>query len=212
VVRVAHGERPTWSPTGRRIAVEDSGLGGVKVIRLDRKGGIQNVLRDEGAGDTSKGEPAWSPDGRRLAYTNFIDTAPSYELVCLIRLKPPRRHRCLVKGSAPSWSPDGRLLIFECGRGICTMRTDGRRKRMLAERGKQPKFSPDGRRVVYCLRIGGQPPAGDSSQRGCGGRSDIYVMNTPALAGNPRPVGLTSTTPFGQSIDLREGVVFGRSR
>ena len=53
------GERPAWSPDGRRIAFQRNG--NIRLIGID---GTGEALLGEGR------EPAWHPDGTRLAFTS----------------------------------------------------------------------------------------------------------------------------------------------
>jgi Tol biopolymer transport system component len=67
------GERPRWSPDGRRIAFVLSGKGVVRVLDL-RTGTVRTVFDEDSPYGQEYGlTHAWSPDGRWLAVMRAVE-------------------------------------------------------------------------------------------------------------------------------------------
>ena len=184
------GERPAWSPDGRRIAFQ-------------RDGNIQ-VINIDGTGETSLGvglEPAWAPDGSRLAFTSAEGIAAmrddGSEVTTLLRhdFRDDINPGSDMGVAKPAWSPDGDRMAFEHrGDGdmspaqIFVMNADGSdpRRPTLAP-GYQyaesdPAWSPDGSEIVfwsYGYGIAAVTAAGGTPRR-------IY-QNEPAVAYGAKP-------------------------
>lgn len=137
---------PSWSPDGRRIA-----LNGMWVVELDGAG-RRRVAAEGGFA------PDWSPDGRMLAFSR--ETRPSddgaFDEIFVIRANGRGETR-LTRNRAldmdPAWSPDGRRILFQQGGYldpgfVWVMDSDGRNARRLAQ-GTSPTWSPDGRRIAF---------------------------------------------------------------
>ena len=60
----ASGGRPSWSPDGRRLALQEADDGGIEIYDL-RTGQTQRSLDNLTNADPR--EPAWAPDGGRFA-------------------------------------------------------------------------------------------------------------------------------------------------
>lgn len=154
---LASGNRPAWSPDGRRIAFD--------------RGGEIHVVNADGSGEISltRGvDPAWSPDGASIAFDDgegiSVMSADGSGVTRLIR-----DDFILIPGlvedqgvGKPAWSPDGQRIAFEhLGDGdftpaqIYVMDPDGSEPRRLTPtQGIQyaesdPAWSPDGSRVVF---------------------------------------------------------------
>jgi Tol biopolymer transport system component len=187
------GGKLSWSPDGAKLA-GDTGAG-IAVVTVG-DGSSREIVRDEGAGDPSKGEPSWSPDGRTIAYVVFDDGDEADNLLALYDTRTGRTRELFVKGESPAWSPDGTRLAFErttrCGRGKCravfVYRLNSRQETLLARNADSPAWSPDGHWIVFVRR---QSVA----------NSEIYVMRADGsrqrrLTRNP---GLDAT-PHWQAI------------
>jgi dipeptidyl aminopeptidase/acylaminoacyl peptidase len=184
------GERPAWSPDGRRIAFQ--------------RGGNVHVIGADGTGEALLGEgrePSWAPDGARLAFVGSEGIAvmrdDGSEAVTLVR--HDFREDTYVDDMGvgkPSWSPDGERIAFEhLGDGdlvpaqIFVMKADGSEpRRVTPTQGVQyaesdPAWSPDGSEIVlwsYGYGIAAVPAAG--------GKPRPIYQNFPAVAYGAKPV------------------------
>jgi hypothetical protein len=184
------GERPAWSPDGRRIAFQ--------------RGGNVHVIGADGTGEALLGEgrePSWAPDGARLAFVGSEGIAvmrdDGSEAVTLLRHDFRKDTDVDDMGvGKPAWSPDGERIAFEdLGDGdfvpaqIFVMKADGSEPRQVTQtQGGQyaesdPAWSPDGSEIVlwsYGYGIAAVPAAGGKPRR-------IYE-NLPAVAYGAKPV------------------------
>lgn len=185
------GERPAWSPDGRRIAFQRGG--GIYVIGVDGSG---LTLLAQGR------EPAWSPDGGRLAFSGSAGIAvmrnDGSDIVTLLRhdFRDDTYAPSDMGVGKPAWSPDGGRIAFEHrGDGeiapaqIYVMDADGSDVRVLAPepRGQtassDPSWSPDGLRIVFWRYGQGIAVVGTS-----GGGSWSLYQNEPAVSYGAKPV------------------------
>ena len=164
----------TWSPDGRRLAIQNSGgcgsgCGYSNLYRIDAAdGGDQIQLIDSGA------EPSWSATGR-IAYT-YSYAFYSY---------PPREIRWVAANTPghstgltsadnsdqPDWSPDATKIVFRrpvAGNNyeIYVMDAEGSNQVRLTNNSvydADPAWSPDGTKIVFV--------------RDTGSTYDLWVMN-----------------------------------
>ena len=76
---------PTWSPDGRKIAFECSGI-----CVMDADGTHKSTLI-QAPGDAVDRQPAWSPDGRRIAFVRQLRSTFLYYLLQLERVRAGAR-------------------------------------------------------------------------------------------------------------------------
>lgn len=153
-----NGDRLSWSPDGRRIAVSS----GESLFVLDAASG--DMVQITGCASCSyQGlalEPTWSPDGRRIAFTGD-------DLMLSIAVDGSARQTLVrsadagisINGTRPRWSPDGTMLAFAADEGMFVVNADGSELRLLVDHNPDiaspgPSWSPDGRQIVYLKTSG----------------------------------------------------------
>lgn len=154
VARVSDNDsRPSWSPSGKRIAFAKPS--GIYKMNADGRD-AERVTRGP---DT---EPVWSPRGDRIAFSGSENSNEIYT----VKPDGSARER-LTDGlqagdTTPDWSPDGReitfdRLAFDSDRNddfqVWVMDADGTDERRLTSfetsLANAPAFSPDGSRIVF---------------------------------------------------------------
>ncbi len=161
----ASGERPQWSPNGRRLVYTSANAD------LCYPGPAQRcvvaevwVVKADGTGKqklfSAAVHPVWSPGGRRLAFREFVVGESGEALGSLNVAWPDGSHvRTLYRGGAldgmhsvATWSPDGKWIAFNTWRNsqhrLFLVRSDGSRVRRLTS-GAFPAWSPTGKLIAF---------------------------------------------------------------
>ena len=154
--RLTPGEKPAWSPDGRRIAfhrgITTGGVQGIYVINADGSG--ETRIRADG------GNPAWSPDGSRIVFNTwvgvqggiFVMNADGSSATMLVGNEFENEGDWVGQ---PTWSPDGRSIAFiragyDTGWAIYIMDAGGSEPHQLPNAGSnEPSWSPDGSMLAF---------------------------------------------------------------
>jgi len=160
---VENGFNPSYSPDGKRIALDASWAGPRRIWVVDALGNNPNQV----TADTSEAlvhvRPRWSPDGKRIVYQNIERTNFFARVVDVGSRRSTMLTSGLFQDVDPVWSPDGREIYFSSTRGggwnlwSAPVRRDGTLSdapQQLTTGGGQdvdPAISADGTRLAFTI-------------------------------------------------------------
>jgi RTX calcium-binding nonapeptide repeat (4 copies)/WD40-like Beta Propeller Repeat len=142
------GERPSWSPDGRRLAFS----GNLTIVNVD--GSASEELRRY-----PSRHPTWSPDGRFIAFGGGSEHQDVYRIGSDGFGETNLTNTPGQNESNPSWSPRGDLIAFAFGQAsnLAVMGPDGSGRRTVYT-GRPPEsetvWSPDGTSLAFLTRSG----------------------------------------------------------
>jgi len=113
---------PHWLPSGRQISyttVPVERPGGIWVMDADGKRKHPYKAARPSLPGQARGDdwPSWSPDGKLLAVQAFVEGAPGFQVVEVVRVDGSGRRRLAgargADAQSPAFSPDGKLIAYE---------------------------------------------------------------------------------------------------
>jgi Tol biopolymer transport system component len=153
------GQRPAWSPDGRRIAFVCSAFE-LCVMNADGSGARMLTRTHWPSRREYHGAAAWSPDGTKIA---FSSNSSGHYRIYVVPAGGGRIERLGATAggddSDPAWSPDGMSLSFDSRKGrtfaVYVAPTQGGAARRVSPAGadaRHPDWSPDSRWIAFSSR------------------------------------------------------------
>ncbi len=144
--------RPTFHPSGDRVAFAIPAPTGQEIASVNREGKDRKQLASGGINSW----PAYSPDGKRLLFSSSRDGDFDLYAADADGTQPKRVLKLPGMQSHAAWSPDGRRIAFASNHGdnhdLYVVNADGAGLKQLTahpERDDYPAWHPDGKRIVF---------------------------------------------------------------
>jgi len=103
---------PSYSPDGKRIAVDASWAGPRRIWVLDSEGHNPQQVTTDTSEEVAHVAPAWSPDGRKIVFQNLVRTKSDVRVVNLESKQMNWITNDFFSNIRPAWSPSGKFIYF----------------------------------------------------------------------------------------------------
>ena len=139
---------PAWSPNLRYITYSDTRDGIVYDIYIVDTFNMKPVQITDTVGNDFR--PAWSPDGRKIAYHSHVN-GDDWEIYTINAdgSRPMNLTQDPSNDQCPTWSPDGERIAFSSFRDwnweIFVMNVDGSNQRNITKNGLADDIQPSWR-------------------------------------------------------------------
>jgi serine/threonine protein kinase len=147
----------SYSPDGRKIAIESSRSGGPTAVWVMNADGGNPTMLFRNPGHVS-GSPTWSPDARRIAFDSRTHGNPEIYSISAEGGAARRLTNHPADDVLPYWSNDGQSIYFASNRSgsfqIYKIPAGGGEPVQLTRKGGwSPRESPDGKFLYYSRRL-----------------------------------------------------------
>jgi len=103
---------PSYSPDGKRIAVDASWAAARRIWVVDRQGHNPQQITTDTSEEVAHVAPSWSPDGKKIVFQNMVRTKFDIRVVNLESKQMSWITNDLFSNIRPAWSPSGKFIYF----------------------------------------------------------------------------------------------------
>ena len=160
---VENAFNPSFSPDGKRVALDASWAGPRRIWIVDATGHNPQQATTDVSEAVAHVRPRWSPDGKRIVFQNIERTKFDVRVVDLASKSLTWVTNDLFQDIDPVWSPSGRFIYFSSYRsgGLNLWRSEiradgtpaGPPQQLTTGAGQDIESapSPDGRRLAFAI-------------------------------------------------------------
>ena len=103
---------PSYSPDGKRIAVDASWAAARRIWVVDSQGHNPQQITTDTSEEVAHVAPSWSPDGKKIVFQNLVRTKFDIRVVNLESKQMNWITNDLFSNIRPAWSPSGKFIYF----------------------------------------------------------------------------------------------------